>query len=215
MEHFAALVDIVLHLDHHLTEIAREYGVWTLAILFGIVFLETGVVVTPFLPGDSLLFAAGALAGVGSFDPAYLFITLSVAAILGDTLNYAIGAYIGVVAFSGKLRWIKQEHLQRTQHFYEKYGAKTIILARFVPIVRTFAPFVAGIGSMRYTRFLTFNVVGGLLWCSSLIGGGYYFGNLPAVRQNFSLVVLGIIIVSILPIVIEWLRHRRDNKVNP
>lgn len=214
MDHIASLADLILHLDHYLTDIARDYGVWTLAILFAIIFLETGLVVMPFLPGDSLLFAAGALAGVGSFEPTWLFATLALAAILGDTLNYWIGARIGPVAFSGKLPWLNQEHLQRTHAFYEKYGPKTVVLARFVPVVRTFAPFVAGIGSMCYGRFLTFNVAGALLWCTSLIGGGYYFGNLPAVRQNFSLVVLGIIVASFMPIVFEWLRHRRAGEVN-
>lgn len=209
MDLISALVDLVLHLDRHLTDLVRDYGVWTLAILFVIVFLETGVVVTPFLPGDSLLFAAGTLAGFGALDPAALFVTLFVAAVLGDSLNYWFGGRVGPIAFSGKLRWLNQEHLQRTQHFYERHGGKTIVLARFIPIIRTFAPFVAGIGRMPYARFAAYNVAGGLLWCVLLLGGGFFFGNLPAVRERFSLVIAAIIVISLLPVVFEFLRARR------
>lgn len=209
MDTITSLVDIVLHLDHYLTDVVQGYGVWTLAILFAIVFLETGVVVTPFLPGDSLLFAAGALAGVGALDIAPLSVVLASAAVLGDALNYWIGSQIGPRAFSGRIRWLNQEHLQRTHDFYEKYGGKAVVLARFVPIVRTFAPFVAGVGSMSYRRFAFFNISGALLWCVVLLGGGYFFGNLPPVRDNFSLVVIGIIVVSLLPVVYEFVRNRR------
>jgi membrane-associated protein len=217
VETFTYVMDIVLHLDRHLADLVQDYGVWTLAILFAIVFLETGVVVTPFLPGDSLLFAAGTLAGFGSMEIGWLFAVLMLAAVLGDSLNYAIGAYIGPRAFSGRISWLNPEHLQRTHDFYEKYGSKTVVLARFVPIVRTFAPFVAGVGSMSYRRFAFYNVAGALLWCVLLLGGGYFFGNLPLVRQHFSLVILGIIVLSILPIVFELIRNRRPaaDKVNP
>lgn len=210
MDTIASLVDIVLHLDHYLADIVQGYGAWTLAILFSIVFLETGVVVTPFLPGDSLLFAAGALAGVGVLDIAPVSFVLASAAILGDALNYWIGSQIGQRAFSGRIRWLNQEHLHRTQDFYEKYGGKAVVLARFVPIIRTFAPFVAGVGSMRYRRFAFFNISGALLWCVVLLGGGYFFGNLPPVRDNFSLVVIGIIVISLLPVAYELLRNWRS-----
>lgn len=203
------VVDVFLHLDRHLAELTAQYGPWVYAILFAIVFLETGVVVTPFLPGDSLLFAAGALAAIGQLDVAALFVVLSLAAVLGDTANYHIGKYIGPHAFTGKVRFLKREHLDRTHAFYEKYGAKTIVLARFVPIVRTFAPFVAGIGYMSYLKFLTYNVVGGVGWVAICIFAGYGFGNIPVIQRNFSLVILAIIFVSILPIVFEYLKARR------
>lgn len=209
MDLFSTLVDLVLHLDKHLTGLVQDYGVWTLAILFVIVFLETGVVVTPFLPGDSLLFAAGTLAGFGALDPLALFATLFVAAVLGDSLNYWFGGFVGPIAFSGQLRWLNQEHLRRTQDFYARHGGKTIVLARFIPIIRTFAPFVAGIGRMAYVRFAAWNVSGAFLWCVLLLGGGYFFGNLPAVRERFSLVIVAIIIVSLLPVVFEFIRARR------
>jgi membrane-associated protein len=209
MDLLPALVDLVLHLDKHLTDLVQDYGVWTLAILFVIVFLETGVVVTPFLPGDSLLFAAGTLAGFGALDPLALFATLFFAAVLGDSLNYWFGGRIGPVAFSGRLRWLNQEHLLRTQDFYERHGGKTIVLARFIPIIRTFAPFVAGIGRMAYLRFVAYNIGGAFLWCVLLLGGGYFFGNLPAVRERFSLVIIAIIVISLLPVAVEFLRARR------
>jgi membrane-associated protein len=204
------LIDFILHLDQHLAEIIATYGLWTYGLLFLIVFFETGVVVTPFLPGDSLLFAAGAFAGLGSLNPWILFVSLSLAAIAGDTVNYGVGRIIGPRAFSGKIRWLRQDYLHRTERFYERHGGKTIALARFVPIIRTFAPFVAGIGHMRYSRFLAYNVGGGISWVGLFVLGGFYFGNLPVVKANFSLVVMGIIIVSVLPIVVEILRARRD-----
>lgn len=203
------IVDVFLHLDRHLVEVMNAYGVYTYAILFAIIFLETGVVVTPFLPGDSLLFAAGALAATGGLDVGWLFVLLSVAAILGDTVNYFIGKAVGPRAFTGKIRWLKQEHLERTHRFYERHGGKTIVLARFVPIVRTFAPFVAGVGTMSYGRFIAYNVVGGIAWVGLCLFAGYAFGNLPVVKENFSLVVLGIVFVSVLPLAIELIKNRR------
>lgn len=201
-------LDLFLHLDKHLAELIRDYGAWTYAILFSIVFLETGIVVTPFLPGDSLLFAAGALAAVGGLDPWALFGLLTLAAILGDTANYWIGHKVGPRAFAVDRWFLKHKHLLRTQEFYARHGGKTIFLARFVPIVRTFAPFVAGIGTMSYPRFLAWNVVGGIVWVGGCLGAGYLFGNIPVVKENFTLVILGIVFVSVLPIAFEWLRHR-------
>jgi len=204
----AYLIDVVLHLDRHLVELIQGYGAWVYLILFLIVFAETGLVVTPFLPGDSLLFVAGTLAAAGGMDIGLLIVLLCIAAILGDSVNYAIGKHVGDrMVQSGRL--IRQEHIDRTHAFYEKYGGKTIVIARFVPIVRTFAPFVAGIGKMDYGRFLVFNVTGGILWVLSLTAAGYFFGNLPIVKNNLSLVVLGIVVASIMPAVIEYVRHRR------
>jgi membrane-associated protein len=204
----AFLIDVVLHLDRHLVELIRDYGAWVYLILFLIIFAETGLVVTPFLPGDSLLFVAGTLAAAGGMDIGLLILVLCVAAILGDSVNYAIGKHVGDrMVRSG--RFIRQDHIDRTHAFYAKYGGKTIVIARFVPIVRTFAPFVAGIGRMDYGRFLLFNVTGGIFWVVSLTIAGYFFGNIPVVRNNLSLVVLGIVVASIMPAVIEYLRHRR------
>lgn len=209
MELITHALDFFLHLDRHLHNIIQLYGIWTYIILFLIIFCETGLVVTPILPGDSLLFAAGAFAAIGSLDVNWLFVLLSVAAIAGDTVNYAIGSFVGPKIFSKEdVRFLKKEHLARTHHFYEKYGAKTIILARFVPIIRTFAPFVAGIGSMRYWRFLSYNVVGGIAWIATFVVGGYYFGNLPIVSRNFTLIIMAIIVISVLPGVIEVVRQR-------
>ena len=209
MDLIRTAVDFFLHLDKHLAEIIANYGIWTNLILFLIVFAETGLVVTPFLPGDSLLFAAGTFAALGSLDPGLLVLLLSIAAILGDTVNYWVGSYIGPRAFTGEIRWLKKEYLERTHAFYEKHGGKTIILARFIPIIRTFAPFVAGVGAMTYSRFLLYNVVGGIVWVTLFVLAGYFFGNLPAVRQNFSYVILAIIALSVMPIVVEFLRARR------
>ena len=204
------LVDVFLHLDRHLAEVVRDYGTFTNVILFGIVFCETGLVVTPFLPGDSLLFTAGALAALGSLDVWVLFLTLTLAAILGDTANYWIGKKIGPRAFDGSIRFLKQDHLLKTEAFYEKHGKKTIILARFVPIIRTFAPFVAGVGSMSYGVFLAYNVIGGALWVAICVFSGYFFGNIAAVKKNFSFVILAIIFVSTLPVLWEaWKARRR------
>jgi membrane-associated protein len=206
------LVDLFLHLDKHLTELTAQYGGWTYGILFAVIFCETGLVVTPFLPGDSLLFAAGAIAALGSLNPVILFVLLAVAAILGDTVNYWIGHAFGARLVARHSRWVKQEHLDRTHRFYERYGGKTIVLARFVPIVRTFAPFVAGLGSMTYRRFFMYNVVGGVVWVALFVFAGYFFGNLPPVRDNFSYVILAIIALSLLPIAIEWIKHRRQRQ---
>lgn len=210
MEYFSWFIDIMLHLDKHLDLLVSNYGKWTYLVLFLIVFCETGLVVTPFLPGDSLLFAAGAIAGLGSLQVENLIPLLIIAAILGDTLNYHIGAYIGPKVFSIKSsRLIKVEHLHRTQKFYEKHGGKTIIIARFIPIVRTFAPFVAGVGTMSYGQFLKYNVIGAIAWVASFVSMGYWFGQREIVKQNFSLVILAIIILSILPAVIEYIRAKR------
>jgi len=204
------MLDIFLHLDKHLNDVIQSYGVWTYLILFVIVFCETGLVVTPFLPGDSLLFAAGALAASGPpLRPGWLFVLLSVAAVAGDTVNYWIGHLFGEALTRRYPRVVKKEHLERTHAFFEKYGGETIIIARFVPIVRTFAPFVAGIGNMTYLKFISYNVIGGLLWPALFIYGGYFFGNLPLVKNNFSVVILVIIVLSVLPGVIEYLRQRR------
>jgi membrane-associated protein len=204
-------VDFFLHLDRHLAEVIQAYGTWTYALLFTIVFLETGLVVTPILPGDSLLFAAGSFAALGALDVSLLFVLLSAAAVLGDTVNYAIGHYLGPRVFHyERSRFFNPEHLRRTHAFFEKYGGKTIIIARFVPIVRTFAPFVAGIGAMSYLRFLAYNVVGGLLWVAVCVFAGYFFGNLAFVKRNFSLVIVAIVVVSVMPAVREYVRHRRE-----
>jgi membrane-associated protein len=202
--------DVFLHLDKHLGDVIRDYGTWTYLILFIIIFCETGLVVTPFLPGDSLLFAAGALAHRGQLNPLWLFLVLSGAAIAGDTVNYWIGAIVGPRAFSGKVRFLKKEHLERTHRFYEKYGGKTIIIARFVPIVRTFAPFVAGIGAMNYARFIVYNVVGGLVWVAMFVFFGYALADTEPFKSHFSLVVVLIIVISLMPMVIEFIRARRQ-----
>jgi membrane-associated protein len=212
MDYLARIIDLFLHVDRHLLEIVQTHGVWSYAILFAIVFLETGVVITPFLPGDSLLFAAGSLAAAGAFDLPLLFILLIAAAILGDTLNYWIGRKVGAKVFTEGSRLFKQEHLLRTQRFYERHGGKTIILARFLPIVRTFAPFVAGIGRMHYGRFWAYNVTGAILWVCGFGLLGYLFGNLPMVKKNFSLVILAIIVISVLPVALEIWRARRGGR---
>ncbi|WP_139850609.1 DedA family protein [Acinetobacter pullicarnis] len=203
------LLSFLLHVDDHLLEFIKNYGVWIYAILFLIIFVETGLVVMPFLPGDSLLFAAGALAAsTGAMNPWILIILLFVAAVLGDTLNYQIGKYIGPRVFEIDSRFINKQHLIKTQQFFEKHGGKTIIFARFIPFARTFAPFVAGAGSMNYKFFLSFNVVGGFLWIASFITLGYMFGNVPVIKDNFTYLIFGIIILSVLPPVIEFMRHK-------
>jgi membrane-associated protein len=204
------LIDLFVHLDQHLSRVISEYGIWTHLILFIIVFCETGLVVTPFLPGDSLLFAAGTFAALGALDVRLVLLMLIVAAIAGDTLNYWVGAYIGPRAFRGDVRFLRKEYLDRTHAFYEKHGGKTIILARFIPIIRTFAPFVAGVGAMSYPKFILYNVVGAVLWVMMFVLGGYFFGNIPTVRDNFSLVILAIVVISVFPIVLEALRARRS-----
>jgi membrane-associated protein len=209
MELLKDFIDLFLHLDRHLSELIAQVGPWTYVILFLIIFAETGLVVMPLLPGDSLLFAAGAFAGLGDLNPWILFVSLTIAAIIGDTLNYWIGSWIGPRAFSGNVRFLKREYLEKTQAFYNRHGGKTIIMARFVPIVRTFAPFVAGVGTMEYSRFLAYNVIGAVAWVGIFVTVGYFFGNLPAVQKNFTLVILGIIAVSVAPMALEWIRSRR------
>ncbi|HOO40889.1 MAG TPA: DedA family protein [Syntrophales bacterium] len=211
MDWFIFIVDLLLHLDRYLSPIIEYFGIWTYFLLFLIIFCETGLVVTPVLPGDSLLFGVGAFAAAGALNVELLVITLCLAAIAGDTVNYAIGHFVGPKVFHEERgRFFRKEYLDRTHRFYEKYGGKTIVLARFVPIVRTFAPFVAGIGSMTYVRFIVYNITGGIAWVLFFVLGGYYFGNLPVVKRNFSLVILSIIILSIMPGVIEYLRHRKE-----
>lgn len=210
MDLLPRIIDLFLHLDHHLGQLISQYGTWTHLILFLIVFCETGLVVTPFLPGDSLLFAAGTFAALGALDLWLVILLLIIAAIAGDTLNYWVGSYVGPRAFRGDIRFLRKEYLDRTHAFYEKHGGKTIILARFVPIIRTFAPFVAGVGAMSYPKFLVYNVVGAVLWVGLFVLGGFFFGNIPAVRKNFTLVILAIIAISVLPIAVEALRARRS-----
>jgi membrane-associated protein len=206
----ATVWDLVIHLDRHLNGVIQDYGTWTYLILFLIIFCETGLVVTPILPGDSLLFAVGTFAASGALDLGLVLSLLSVAAVVGDTMNYAIGYRVGPQIFRKEgVRFLNREYLDRTHQFYERHGAKTIVIARFVPIIRTFAPFVAGIGQMRYARFAVYNVVGGVGWIAVLVLGGYAFGNIPMVRQNFTLVIFAIIGLSILPGVIEIVRQRR------
>jgi len=208
MEWITTVIDLFLHLDKYLDAIVRDYGAWTYLILFLVVFCETGLVITPFLPGDSLLFAVGTFAARGSLDLTLTLVLLSVAAIIGDTVNYWMGAYIGPRAFTSKSRFLKREYLLRAHWFYERHGGKTIILARFIPIIRTFAPFVAGIGAMNYGRFILYNIVGGIAWVTIFTCGGYFFGGLEVVKKNFTLVMAVIILISVLPIVVEYLRNR-------
>jgi membrane-associated protein len=212
------LIDIFLHLDVHLAEFVAQYGIWVYAGLFAVIFAETGLVVTPFLPGDSLLFAAGALAATGPLEARWLFGLLVVAAILGDAVNYAVGRYVGPRVFraedsTGTLhRLLNRRHLERAHEFFERYGGMAVVLARFVPIVRTFVPFVAGAGAMRYSAFALYNVVGAVLWVGICVGAGYAFGNVPVIKENFSLVALGIVAVSMIPMAVEWVRHQRKRQ---
>lgn len=212
MELITQLIDFVLHIDAHLQALVAQYGPWIYAILFLIIFCETGLVVTPILPGDSLLFAAGSIAAVGGMNVHLLVGLLILAAILGDSTNYEIGRIVGTKIFKPNARIFKQEHLDKTHAFYEKYGGKAIVIARFMPIVRTFVPFVAGAGKMTYSRFLFFNVTGGVLWVTLITYAGYFFGTREIVQKNLSLVMIGIIIISILPGIIEFLRHKLKNK---
>jgi membrane-associated protein len=208
------LIDFILHMEKYLPTMVAQFGIFTYIILFLVIFIETGLVVTPFLPGDSLLFAAGAIAALphGGLNVLALYLVVAAAAVAGDTVNYWIGHYIGPRAFSGNVRFLKKEYLDRTQAFYDKHGGKTIFLARFVPIVRTFAPFVAGIGKMRYSYFISYNIFGGLIWTALFTFVGYFFGNLPFIQNNFSLVVIAIIIISVLPMVYEFIKARRQPK---
>jgi membrane-associated protein len=216
MEFIKKIIDIALHLDRYLSAIILQYGIWTYAILFVVIFIETGFVVMPFLPGDSLLFAAGTFAALKALKIGWLLLILSVAAVLGDTVNYWVGRRLGPKVFSQEnARYFKKEYLDRTHAFYEKHGGKTIIIARFIPIIRTFAPFVAGIGRMSYGRFLAFNVVGGVGWVLLLTGAGYFFGNIPFVKKNYSVAIMAIILISTLPIFIEYFRNRKTKKPKP
>ncbi|MCX7082399.1 MAG: DedA family protein [Methylococcales bacterium] len=213
MEYITQFIELFLHLDKSLSTVIQTYGSTTYIILFLVILCETGLVVLPFLPGDSLLFAAGAFAAKGDMNVATLFMTLCVAAILGDSINYEVGRIIGPrIAQREKSRYVNKEHIAKTHQFYEKYGAKTIIIARFIPIIRTIAPFVAGLGAMSYKKFLQYNVIGGIAWVAICLFAGYLFGNIPLVKQNFTMVILAIISVSILPAVIEYIRHRSISK---
>jgi membrane-associated protein len=210
IKHF---IDVILHLDKYLVTLANDFGIWTYFILFAIIFCETGLVITPFLPGDSLLFAIGALSAIGGLNIVVISIVLIVAAILGDTVNYHIGKYIGPKVFHKEnVRFLNKKHLIKTHEFYERHGGKTIIIARFVPIIRTFAPFVAGMGSMSYARFIVYNIAGGVLWVLSLVFAGYFFGNIPIVKKNFTLVIFAIIFISILPGIIAYLNEKISAK---
>jgi membrane-associated protein len=208
------LIDLFLHLDVHLAELVGRYGVWVYGVLFAIIFAETGLVVTPFLPGDSLLFAAGAIAATGALDVRLLFLLLAAAAILGNTVNYSIGHFVGPRVFRSDESHplLNRQHLDRAHAFFEKYGGMAVVLTRFVPIIRTFVPFVAGAGAMRYAAFALFNVIGGALWVGVCLGAGYAFGNVRVVKNNFSLVAIGIVAVSLIPMVVEWLRHRKKGR---
>jgi membrane-associated protein len=207
MEFLKSAIDLFLHLDEYLQTIITNYGAWTYGILFVVIFIETGLVVMPFLPGDSMLFAAGTFAALGSFNVWGLIGLLGVAAVLGDAVNYSIGHYLGERAYN--IKWIKREYLDQTHAFFEKHGGKAIFLARFVPIVRTFAPFVAGIGKMSYAYFATYNIVGGISWVTIFTLLGYFFGNIPFVKKNFELVIVAIILISVVPMFYEWLKARR------
>ncbi len=211
MEVVMFLIDLFLHLDEYLDTIISQYGAWTYGILFLVIFVETGLVIMPILPGDSLLFAAGTFAALGSLNVWFLAGLLMVAAILGDTVNYSIGHYLGDRAYN--IKWIKKEYLEKTHAFFEKHGGKAIFLARFVPIVRTFAPFVAGIGKMTYGYFITYNFIGGITWVALFTFAGYFFGNIPFVRHNFEYVIIVIILISVLPMVFEWWKARNEAKV--
>ncbi|NWF89758.1 MAG: DedA family protein [Ignavibacteriaceae bacterium] len=208
MEYITTIIDFILHIDVHLNEMIIQYGTLTYGILFFIIFAETGFVFTPFLPGDSLLFAAGTFAARGSFDVYVLAVLLITAAIAGDNVNYWVGRKLGIKLFDRFNKLLKKEYLEKTQKFYEKHGGKTIILARFFPIIRTFSPFVAGLGKMEYTRFVINDIAGGIIWISVFVFGGYFFGNIPFVQKNFSLVIVVIIVISVIPALSEFIRHK-------
>jgi membrane-associated protein len=212
MSFFSQAIDFFLHLDKYLSQMITDYGGWTYGILFLTIFCETGLVIMPFLPGDSLLFAVGALAATGVIDQHYLFLLLTIAGILGNTANYSIGHFVGPRVFTSNSRFFKKQYLDKTQMFYEKHGGKAVIIGRFLPIFRTFVPFVAGIGSMTYARYTLYNVIGSTLWVGLFIYAGYFFGNLPFVQKNFSLVIVAIIVISALPPIVEYLRQRRHPK---
>jgi membrane-associated protein len=212
MDWILKLVNYILNVDTYLNDIITRYGAWTYGLLFFVIFLETGFVVTPFLPGDSLIFAAATFAARGALNPWLMFILLSIAAVSGDTANYWIGHAIGAKAYTGEVKWIKKEYMERTHAFFEKHGGKTIFLARFVPIIRTFAPFVAGVSKMSYGYFITWNLIGGISWVATFILLGYFFGNIPFVQNNFELVIIAIILISLIPAVVEGLKARKENK---
>ena len=209
MDQIKQLIDLFLNLDEVLSDVILQYGIWTYALLFLVIFIETGVVVMPFLPGDSLIFAAATFAAKGALNPWLIFFLLAAAAVIGDTVNYWIGHTIGARAYTGEVKWIKKEYVDRTHAFFEKHGGKTIVLARFVPIIRTFAPFVAGVSRMSYGYFITYNVVGGVLWVALFTVAGYFFGNIPFVQKNFEVVIIAIILISVIPAVYEaWKAHQ-------
>jgi membrane-associated protein len=213
MDLILKIIDFVLHIDTYLSDLIARYGAWTLGILFFVVFLETGLVVTPFLPGDSLIFAAATFAARGALNPWVMFVLLSIAAIIGDTVNYWIGHRVGARAYTGEVKWIKKEYMERTHRFFEKHGGKTIFLARFVPIIRTFTPFVAGVSQMSYGFFFRWNVIGGITWVATFTLLGYFFGNIPFVQKNFELVIIAIILISLIPAVVEAVKARKEMKM--
>ncbi len=210
MDLILKIVDFVLHINGYLSDIISRYGAWTYALLFFVIFMETGFVVTPFLPGDSLIFAAATFAAIGSLNPWMIFILCAIAAVAGDTANYWIGHRVGAKAYTGEVKWIKKEYMERTHAFFEKHGGMAIFLARFVPIIRTFAPFVAGVGQMPYGYFIRWNVIGGITWVATFTLLGYFFGNIPFVQKNFELVIIAILVISVIPVVTEALKARRD-----
>jgi membrane-associated protein len=210
MDLILKIVDFVLHINGYLSDIISRYGAWTYALLFFVIFMETGFVVTPFLPGDSLIFAAATFAAIGALNPWMIFILCAIAAVAGDTANYWIGHRVGAKAYTGEVKWIKKEYMERTHAFFEKHGGMAIFLARFVPIIRTFAPFVAGVGQMPYGYFIRWNVIGGITWVATFTLLGYFFGNIPFVQKNFELVIIAILVISVIPVVTEALKARRD-----
>lgn len=210
MELITSFIDIVLHLDVHLAALVQQYGVWVYAILFAIIFAETGLVVTPFLPGDSLLFVAGALAAVGGINVHVVVVSLFIAAVLGNSTNYAIGHWLGKTFFKDRgSKWLNPAHLERTHAFYEKHGGMAVVISRFIPIIRTYVPFVAGLGAMTPARFTAYNVAGAILWIASLTYAGYFFGNIPWVKQNLSFIIVGIVVVSVIPVAVAALKSRK------
>jgi membrane-associated protein len=211
MDWILKLIDFVLHVDVYLNDIIAHYGMWTYGLLFFVIFMETGFVVTPFLPGDSLIFAAAAFAARGVLNPWLIFILMSIAAIAGDTANYWIGNRVGAKAYTGEVKWIKKEYMERTHAFFEKHGGKAIFLARFVPIIRTFAPFVAGVSQMPYGYFVRWNIIGGVAWVATFTLLGYFFGNIPFVQKNFELVIIAILVISVIPIVVEVVKARKKS----
>jgi membrane-associated protein len=210
MDWILRIIDFILHVDTYLNEIIGRYGAWTYGLLFFVIFMETGFVVTPFLPGDSLIFAAATFAARGALNPWLMFILLSIAAVGGDTANYWVGHAIGAKAYTGEVKWIRKEYMDRTHTFFEKHGGKTIFLARFVPIIRTFAPFVAGVSEMSYRHFITWNIVGGVTWVATFTLLGFFFGNIPFVQDNFELVIIAIVLISFVPAVVEGLKARKE-----